>query len=191
MRTSAFIHSMLQPLNRSQVEAPPEPGVHKLIMRGPYLARVELAARTVATGKQPQQHLAEAVAAYFKSHGYLVSCASDLRIFTSKLEGAAKEWLAKDLSGAAGLETLAARLAAGEPGDGSALGVKELRRAVCALQMVDDLGLPVLGSQEDAVQYASQLMAAYSASQRLYKVRGRGGWCRAGHNQFNACLMLQ
>lgn len=130
--------------------------------------QVEVAQRATQIGLVPPQAVAEAALSYVRSHGHLVSCALDLRPYTSRMEVGAAAWLAQHLS----------ELAAGLPGVGESNGsggdsgarvesnrgpvsspssaavkerVKAVRTWVCCQQLLDDLGLPLLSDPQQAV----------------------------------------
>eukprot|EP00798_Chlamydomonas_sp_ICE-L_P022020 gene22020-29080_t len=118
------------------VEKPSEdPSVRKLTMRGAYIGK----------------------------HGYLVSCATDLRVYTSQLSSEASAWLATKLQEHA--STLGSSAAEGSNQE----QVKTLRREVCAHQLLDDLGMPLFSTASSAVEHAVSLMQRYVAVQPLYK----------------------
>ncbi|GBF93925.1 hypothetical protein Rsub_06174 [Raphidocelis subcapitata] len=113
------------------------------VLRGPVLARVELAARRARLGLAPTRAVAEAVLACYDSLGHLLSCAMDLRAYVSALPAPDAAWLASEL--ASRLSALAsaaedeAAAAAATDGRASAEALVVLRRRVCALQLQEEL----------------------------------------------------
>lgn len=131
-----------------------------------------MAQRAAQLGLIPPQAVAEAALSYVRSHGHLVSCALDLRPYTSRMEADAAAWLAQHLSElAAGLPGVGTSNGGGgdnsgsrvEANGGSVLGphpaglkerVKAVRTWVCCQQLLDDLGLPLLSDPQQAVSRA-------------------------------------
>lgn len=163
-----------------------------LTMRGPHLARVEIAWRGVQVlarqgapapaSEAAQQLLATEVVGYYREAGHLPSCAADLRPYVKHLQGPAAAWLAGEMEVAAGLgEGAEGGGEAGTNGGAQAgegvRAVDACRVRVCALQVLDDLGLPALGSEGEAVAHAVKLMRLFVSMLPLYKV-GRGMWIR-------------
>ncbi|KAI8469814.1 MAG: N-acetyltransferase B complex non catalytic subunit-domain-containing protein [Monoraphidium minutum] len=113
------------------------------VLRGPALARVELAARRVKLGLEGPRALAEAVLACYDRLGHMLSCAMDLRGYACQLGGADAAWLDAQLSArlaplAAAAEDEAAAAAATD-GRPSGEARRVLRRHVCALQLQEEL----------------------------------------------------
>ena len=140
-----------------------------------------MAQRAAQLGLIPPQAVAEAALSYVRSHGHLVSCALDLRPYTSRMEAGSAAWLAQHLS----------ELAAGLPGVGVSNGsgcdsgsrveanggpvsspspaglkerVKAVRTWVCCQQLLDDLGLPLLSDPQQAVSRAGACLATLGKS---------------------------
>ena len=126
-----------------------------------WIPQVEVASRAFACGLCPESHLAETILSYYQTLGYLVSCAADLRPYTSRLGPEAARALALRLSEtfSAGLPPLSACEGGGPA---AAENQKMVRRYVCGQQLLDDLGLPVLTSTQDAVQHAGGFLSSFS-----------------------------
>lgn len=68
----------------AQLQATGGSGPRKVV-RGPLLAQVELKRRMAASGAPAESDVAAAALSYFETNGHLVSCASDLRPYTTEL----------------------------------------------------------------------------------------------------------
>ncbi|GAX81564.1 hypothetical protein CEUSTIGMA_g8992.t1 [Chlamydomonas eustigma] len=138
-------------------------GLRLPTMRGPYLAFVEVAQRAWRLGLVSSSNVVEASWHYIQRQGHLVSCAADLRCYTSCMSPEDAQQL---------LELMKPLLVLDGAGDkscsGNAVDVKVLRRLVCCRSIMDDLGLPVISTYKDAVQYAELLMQDYARAQSLY-----------------------
>ncbi|KXZ48272.1 hypothetical protein GPECTOR_29g5 [Gonium pectorale] len=151
-----------------------------MVMRGPDLALVELALRrhlasspsaagagaangsVTSTDDQladSEAAVVEAIMSYYRKHGSLVSCAVDLRSYVSQLSEAGAAVLVAALTAEAELGTDGAAAAVGS--------VAELRRRVCAAQLLDDAGLPALRSEAEAMARSRELMQLFSTARPL------------------------
>ncbi|MEW5318613.1 MAG: hypothetical protein WDW38_009823 [Sanguina aurantia] len=127
-----------------------------LTMRGPFLARVELASRRLTLGLCAPDDVADAILRYCDSHGHLVSASVDLLRYTCSLPAEATARLAGLLQRRALPATPAADassrplLGSAERGGGAAVPApgkaspNELRRRVAALQICDEMDCPAV-----------------------------------------------
>lgn len=135
-------------------------------LRGPVLAAVELQQRRLrlaaeSSGNAPPSHaqpLAEAIRDAFPRLGGFVSCATDLRSYTTVVTGDARQWLAAQLHEACGTAA---------PDAAPAEQASALRQRVAAWQIEQDLGLPELADAAAAEAHAGVLLSAYAAAAPL------------------------
>ncbi len=111
-----------------------------------------MAQRALACGLAPELGVAQAALSYVQLQGHLVSCAADLRIYTSRLGPETANWLAQQLLPLTPLPSLGS--GGGEAGMEASQQLKAVRKAVCCRQLLDDLGLPRLASAGEAVTHA-------------------------------------
>ncbi|GLC46898.1 hypothetical protein PLESTB_001281700 [Pleodorina starrii] len=178
-RAEAVLQELVGLAGRVSSEEGGGGGGKAMTMRGPDLALVDLACRrhraaTAAAaggggapdgGADTESAVVDAVLSYYRKYGSLVSCAVDLRSYVAQLGPDAAARLAEAIQAEA--DAAAATAAAADGGNGGGAALSALRRRVCAAQIRDDLGLPRLGSCEEGVQLAGELLELYGTAQPL------------------------